>query len=130
MDFIFFSAILGVMLLYIMLSYDISCQYKINILSRMEKLPENLRIDTSKVNLRFGLPVWHGNVHETKCRTEMSLRYQRGAANTDGEGIERTWSKTNPLGYASKEMGIGTRHDAIEDLIDNHNFKKNIGIGE
>lgn len=33
------------------------------------------------------------------------------------------------MGYATKEMGIGTRHDAIEDRIDHHNFKKNINIG-
>lgn len=129
MDFIIFSAIMGVMLSLIMLSYDIACQYKINVSSRMRNLPERLQIDETKTTLLYALPVWHGNVHETKCNTENSLKYQTGGGGTDGEGIERVWSKTNELGYATKEMGVGTRHDAIEDRLDHHNFKKNINIG-
>jgi hypothetical protein len=40
MDYIFFSAIAGITLLAITISYDIVCQWKINLLERMRLLPK------------------------------------------------------------------------------------------
>ncbi|KAJ7050211.1 hypothetical protein C8F01DRAFT_1377813 [Mycena amicta] len=36
----------------------------------------------------------------------------------------------NPIGWSTKEMGEGARHDAIEDKIDHLNFEKNVGQGK
>ncbi|KAF7323810.1 CxC2 domain-containing protein [Mycena kentingensis (nom. inval.)] len=88
-----------------------------------------IRTDLKSYELQFGLPVWHAAVHEEKCREEMSLSHAVGVGRTDGEGIERTWAVLNPIGYLTKEMGEGHRHDTIEDKIDNINFQKNIGQG-
>ncbi|KAJ7719391.1 hypothetical protein B0H16DRAFT_1739421 [Mycena metata] len=112
MDYIFMSSILGVMLLCLAASYNI-----------VFKPPADL-------DLKFGLPVWHAAAHEEACRTQNSLSYVEGVGRTDGEGIERTWSELNPMGWATKEMGNGGRHDALEDKIDHHNWEKNIGQGD
>ncbi|KAJ7890043.1 hypothetical protein B0H13DRAFT_2341227 [Mycena leptocephala] len=53
-----------------------------------------------------------------------------GVGRTDGEGIERTWAVLNPVGFSTKEMGEGARHDAIENKVDHLNFEKNTGQGK
>ncbi|KAJ7733221.1 hypothetical protein DFH07DRAFT_780665 [Mycena maculata] len=129
MDYILLSAILGITAMYIAISYDIACQWKINFLARMAAMPEAMRLDLGQVNLLYGLPVWHAAAHERKCQIQNSLTYIPGVGRTDGEGIERTWSGFNPMAWATKEMAGGARADAFEDKIDHHNFLKNINQG-
>ncbi|KAJ7197993.1 hypothetical protein GGX14DRAFT_374552 [Mycena pura] len=129
MDYILLSSILGVTAMYLAISYDIACQWQVNLPQRMAAMPERLRIDLSLITLFFALPVWHAAAHERSCQVQNSLSYLPGVGRTDGEGIERTWSDFNPLAWATKEMRVGARHDAMEDKIDHHNFEKNINQG-
>jgi len=128
MDYIFFSAIQGLQLPQIAVSYDIACQWKINLLSRVPRLPASLH-PANGIKFTFGLPTWHAVVHEPSCKASNKLSYQEGVGRTDGEGIERVWSQLNPSGFASKEMSEGNRHDTLDDRIDYHNFGKNISHG-
>ncbi|KAF7351692.1 CxC2 domain-containing protein [Mycena sanguinolenta] len=126
MDYILLSAVLGVTAMYLAISYDIACQWQINLPMRMAAMPEHLLLDLLAVTVMFALPVWHAAAHERECQAQNSLSYLPGVGRTDGEGIERTWSHLNPLGWATKEMNVGARHDAIEDKVDHLNFEKNI----
>jgi hypothetical protein len=112
MDYIFFSTIIGVTLLAIAISYDIVCQWKINIKERMERLPARLTEQAPELppiteRLSFGLPVWHASAHKQDCQVTYSLRYQRGMVHTDREGIERSWLCINGQSLSTKEMGPG-----------------------
>lgn len=133
-DYIFLSCVMGLLLLFITVSYDIVCQWKINLASRLPNLPshvtENLQ-DPSPLpeRLHFGVPVWHAMAHEEKCQVENSLRYQPGWGHTDGEGIERGWSRINPISLSTKEMGEGARHDTLDDHFGYHNWQRNITLG-
>ncbi|KAJ7038352.1 hypothetical protein C8F04DRAFT_1179974 [Mycena alexandri] len=129
MDYIAFSAILGITAMFLAISYDIACQWQIHLPERMEKMPEHLQLDLALITLLFALPVWHASAHEESCQNQNSLTYLEGVGRTDGEGIERTWSVLNPIAWATKEMAKGARADAIEDKIDHHNFEKNIAQG-
>ncbi|KAJ7709331.1 hypothetical protein B0H16DRAFT_1480957 [Mycena metata] len=129
MDYILLSSVLGVTALYIAISYDIVCQWKVNFPERMAAMPACLQLDLALITLLFALPVWHALTHEESCQRENSLTYQVGVGRTDGEGIERTWSGVNPISWATKEMAPGGRHDAIENKLDHHNFEKNINLG-
>ncbi|KAF7325884.1 hypothetical protein MKEN_00439200 [Mycena kentingensis (nom. inval.)] len=129
MDWIFFSAILGLTLLWLTLSYDIACQWKINLLERMPRLPSNMQKNFTEIVIQFGLPVWHAPGHKTDCQKENDLGLKRGVGKTDGEGIERFWSRLNPAAYSSKEMTLGHRADFIDDRIDNNNYLKNMTLG-
>lgn len=129
MDYILLSAVLGVTAMYLAISYDIACQWQIHFLSRMATMPEHMRMDVYQTTVLYGLPVWHAAAHERSCQVQNSLNYMKGAARTDGEGIERVWSVLNPLSWATKEMAGGAQADAIEDKIDRHNFTKNINQG-
>ncbi|KAJ7186909.1 hypothetical protein C8R46DRAFT_1206901 [Mycena filopes] len=129
MDYILLSAVIGITALYLAISYDIACQWRIHFVERMAHMPESMRIHLERTTLVYGLPVWHAAAHERTCQAQNSLSYVPGVGRTDGEGIERTWADFNPLSWATKEMGAGARHDAIEDKIDHHNFEKNINQG-
>lgn len=129
MDYILFSALLGISLLFVTVLYDIACQYNVNLLTRMEKLPKRLHLDP-KVSLNAGIPIWHAGAHKESCQAVNALWYCEGVGKTDGEGIEHIWSHLNPMSWSTKEMGEGARHDALEDKIDHHNFGKNINMGE
>lgn len=124
MDFVFFAAILACHMLSIMVSYDIACQWMINLARRKASLPGTLpRADMSKID--GGVPVWHAGVHEPKCRMKNSLSYKTGCGRSDGEGIERNWSRLNPISYQTKEMGEGGRHDNLVDKVDYENTERN-----
>ncbi|KAJ7586193.1 hypothetical protein C8J56DRAFT_1052565 [Mycena floridula] len=129
MDFIFFSTIAMCGLALIFLTYDIYCQYRVNLKSRSESMLKQLRHAFAATEIKGGLPIWHGDVHVLECRTEHQIQYQEGATKLDGEAPERCWAVLNPISYATKEMGVGTRADAIDDRIDHHNHTKNVRLG-
>ncbi|KAJ7470067.1 hypothetical protein B0H11DRAFT_1730986 [Mycena galericulata] len=131
MDYIFLSSIMGVAILCLAISYDIACQWKVNLAPRAKKIAKDTPVTTSldDLEIQYALPVWHAVAHEVSCQTENSLSYAIGVGRTDGEGIERTWAILNPIGYATKEMGDGARHDAIEDKVDRLNYEKNVKQG-
>ena len=130
MDYIFFSAILGITLLFLMVSYDITCQWKVNLMTWMKKLPVTLSLKPDAVSMWFGLPIWHVSAHEVLCQVENSLGLQEGVGWMDGGGIEWTWAEMNTMVMSTKEMGEGAQHDTLDDNFLFHNFEKNIQLGE
>lgn len=133
MDYVFFSSIVGITLL-ITISYDIVCQWKINLNARIQKMPAVLRPDAPNVapfseRVSAGIPVWHAAAHEDKCKVAHSLRFLPGVGHTDGEGIERGWSHMNQHASSMKEMGQGNRHDSFDDIIGSHNWERNLAQG-
>ncbi|KAF7288624.1 CxC2 domain-containing protein [Mycena indigotica] len=131
MDFIVLSALQGEGVESLAISYDIGCQWSVHLPERATRLKDSgvMDNDLSGFKMQFALPVWHAAAHEIACRTANSLSYRVGVGKTDGEGIERTWSTLNPIGWSTKEMGEGARQDAIEDRLDHINFEKNRGQG-
>lgn len=124
MDYILLSALADTYPQELTVSYDIACQWRINFAERMEKLPEQLRRDWSGVLLQSGLPVWHALAHE--CKNENNLTLLPGVGKTDGEGIERLWAILNGSAWQTKEMTLGNRADTLEDVLDSHNYLKNL----
>ncbi|KAJ7896572.1 hypothetical protein B0H13DRAFT_1885077 [Mycena leptocephala] len=119
MDYILMSALTGIALLAITISYDIACQWQKHLPTQNSKLPPAIQLDLDAVDVQCGLPVWHAGSHEQECQDENSLI-------SDGEGIERTWSDINPAAFHTKDMGVGNRADTLEDKIDSHNYLKNL----
>ncbi|KAJ7429171.1 hypothetical protein B0H11DRAFT_1769442 [Mycena galericulata] len=132
MDYIFLSALAGVAVVLLAISYDIACQWKVNLPARAKKIAATTPISTNleDFEIQYALPVWHAVAHEVNCQTQNSLSFVVGVGRTDGEGIERTWAILNPVGFSTKEMGDGARHDQIENKVDHLNFEKNLGQGD
>ncbi|KAJ7019382.1 hypothetical protein C8F04DRAFT_1197732, partial [Mycena alexandri] len=85
MDFIYFSAILNTIILWIILSYDIACQYSKNFWTRMGKLPDYMKVDVEKISMWFKVPNFHILGHKWPCHSPFSFHWMWGAGMTDGE---------------------------------------------
>jgi hypothetical protein len=129
MDYILLAVLMGFALMLLTISYDISCQWKINLAKRNQKMPRNMRLDLDNIKLQCALPVWHASSHEDSCQNANSLSFKPGVGKSDGEGVERTWSVLNPASYHTKDMSKGNCNDTLEDKIDSHNYLKNLGLG-
>ncbi|KAH7905083.1 hypothetical protein BJ138DRAFT_1138372 [Hygrophoropsis aurantiaca] len=126
----FMQVLLLMSLMTVILSYDISCQYKKNFWSRMDNMPTQMQLSSDNINIEFALPSWHANAHTKICQSENSIAYHTGVGRTDGEGIERSWAAMNQLASSTKEMGPGARQDTLDDHFSFHNWEKNIKLGD
>ncbi|KAF9554491.1 hypothetical protein CPC08DRAFT_737663 [Agrocybe pediades] len=127
-DFVVLSALIGISLLRVVLTYDIGCQWSKNFRKRMEDLPTHMHIpDSTKVQV--AIPSWHINGHGSKCRENFNLGYMAGVGRTIGEEVETTWPGTNLLASSIREMGPAARHDTLNDHWGGMNFQKTVGFG-
>ncbi|KAJ6503118.1 hypothetical protein DFH09DRAFT_1252002 [Mycena vulgaris] len=130
MDYIAMAALAGFCLLLLTISYDIACQWKVNLRERNAKLPAHIRLPIDTIKIQCALPVWHAASHNEDCQNANSLSFKPGVGKSDGEGVERVWSVLNPVAFSTKDAGLGQRADVIEAKVDNHNWLKNVGEGE
>jgi hypothetical protein len=126
MDFIFFSAVLNTIILYIILSYDIACQYSKKFWTRMKGLPEAMHLNPNNVNVWFKVPNFHIPGHKWPCHSPFSFHWMWGAGMTDGEVIEQNWEFTNGAAGSTKMMGPGGRHAFLEGLFGFHNWMRTV----
>jgi hypothetical protein len=130
MDYIIFSAIRGYSPPRLALSYDLVCQYWTKIAQRMPNLPPELQRDLEKLRTQLFLPKLHAHAHKFECHVLYSLNLTPGVGRTDGEGIEREWAEINTAANSTKEMSEGSRHDTLDDLLGDKNYRKEIGLGK
>ncbi|KAJ7026606.1 hypothetical protein C8F04DRAFT_966262 [Mycena alexandri] len=124
MDFILFSALLNTILFYLILSYDIACQYGKNFWKRMTDLPGEFHIKLSPDRVWFKVPNFHLPPHKRPCHSPFSFHWMWGAGRTHGETVEQNWEFTNGAAASTKMMGLGSRAATLEDLFGFHNWRR------
>ncbi|KAJ7430009.1 hypothetical protein B0H11DRAFT_1765883 [Mycena galericulata] len=124
MDFLFFSAVLNFALAWLILSYDIACQFSKNIWSRMEKLPAKYHLNIDRANIRWMVPNFHLPAHKKGCHSPFSFHWLWGAGCTHGETVEQNWEFVNGAAASTKLMGFGARFTALEGLFAFHNWRR------
>ena len=132
MDYIIFSALAFAPttdLKIISLSYDVACQYHKRVWDRVAALPPSLQLNREGKTINFFVPKFHLPAHIEACQTAFSFNWASGVGRTDGESLERGWANLNRVASSTKEMGPGTRRDAIDDHLGDLNWKKNTGLG-
>lgn len=127
-DYVLLAALAHVVL-HILITYDLACQYFKSFWSRMQAMPPHMQLDIpSEAYLIKKIPKGHIRAHQDSCQAPFSLNYTDGAADTDGEGIERLWSWLNKAAASSKEMTQAGRHELIDDFCRYSNWKKTLGL--
>ncbi|KAF8144866.1 hypothetical protein K438DRAFT_1992428 [Mycena galopus ATCC 62051] len=116
--------------LFKMISYDIVCQWWINLKERLTKLPSPMRLTLVLALIRFVIPKMHIRGHLWACMMLFSLNYVPGSAQTDGKGIERPWAHIGGVGTSTREMGPGSREDTLNAHWGSWNWQKLLGLGE
>lgn len=129
MDYILFCSLRLVYILLIFLSYDIMCQWIVNLWTRVLALPEAIRPTFPKEALVGKIPQFHLEAHGRKCHTRYSLRLTPGVGRVEGEAPERGWSILGRAATQTKEMGPGARHNVIDDICGFSNWRKTVDLG-
>ncbi|KAJ6625422.1 hypothetical protein B0H10DRAFT_2161919 [Mycena sp. CBHHK59/15] len=123
MDFIVFSAVLNAIIFYLILSYNIACQYSKYFWTRMESLPSGMHLLIDQVRVWFKILNFHLPLHKLPCHSPYSFHYMWGAGRIHGETIEQNWEFTNRAAPWTKMMGLGTRAATLEDIFSFHNWR-------
>lgn len=134
-DYIISSAIKilwPLVLLPLLLSYDIICQWVKNLLERFndDDFPARLRVPIPTADVQYVIPKYHFNGHKEDNHSRYSLNFKRGVGRTDGEEIERNWFRHNSTATSTREMGPGSRHDTLDDHFGWNNHLKMIKLGK
>lgn len=131
MDYIFFSSIKSVdsKIPRIVASYDIACQWHINLWRRMDSMPTHLKYTGGASSVTTLVPKFHLPAHISACQAQFSFNYTPEVGRTDGEAPERGWDYLNPAANQTKEMGPGSRRELLEDLMGDRNWKKTVALG-
>ena len=130
-DYVFASSLRGFSDRRILVSYDIACQWRRNLLTRASTLPRELQDPIiNALNMDFVIPKFHITAHGKSCQSQYSLNFRRYMARTDGENIERGWAWMNPAALSMREMGPGARRDALDDNWSYWNFRTLTNLGK
>ncbi|KAJ7741123.1 hypothetical protein B0H16DRAFT_1464665 [Mycena metata] len=111
-------------------SYDIVCQWFKKLFDRLVKMPAAVRFYIVAALFRFVIPKMHIHSHTMACQLLFSLNFLLGAAQTDGEGIERPWANLGGVATSTREMAPGSRRDTLDSHLNFWNWSKFIGIAD
>ncbi|TFK18461.1 hypothetical protein FA15DRAFT_729809 [Coprinopsis marcescibilis] len=127
MDYILFSAVAALSLLWLVITYDIACQWGKNLKARLSGMPKRLQVADS-VEIEVAIPSWHINGHGKLCQDRFHVGYIEGIGRLCGDEVEQTWWNTNSLGASVREMGPAARHEVLNDHWNAFNFRKVVGF--
>lgn len=124
MDYIVLSALAGLCLLRVIISYDIACQWSKNLATRMPEYPEYMQINLDHVEVRMVVPSFHICAHGADCQQLFSFAFILWVARMVGEEVETGWAHMNLASPSIQEMGPGHCHEVLNDHWGGWNFKK------
>ncbi|KAK7045235.1 CxC2 domain-containing protein [Favolaschia claudopus] len=103
-------------------TYDIACEYIINLPSRFEQQFPDLA-DTVK-KIRWGVPALHVQGHQDSCTYLFGTAFMECVAHFHGETAEHYWPESNQLGPHTRQMNLGHRQDTLIAHHGDWNHKK------
>lgn len=130
MDYLFFSSLADTNFDRLVMSYDIACQWSVNLWERMSAYPHRIQMSTEGKTIIFLVPKFHLPAHIAACQTAFSFNLTRGVGRTAGEAPERGWANINPVAAQTKQMGPASRRETIDDHLGDWNHQKVIGFGK
>ncbi|KAF7376804.1 CxC2 domain-containing protein [Mycena sanguinolenta] len=127
-DFVLLAALIGLRLLWLIISYDIACQFAINFWSCMTQLLAHMQLTIEQKNVWWKVPNFHLPDHKPKCHSPYSFHWMWGAGMSHGEGIEQNWSFSNGTAASTRLMGPGSRQATLEDIFGFHNYNRTLAM--
>ena len=110
-------------------SYDIMCQWSINLRERLKGFPLSNAKKLDDQIIAHVVPKFHLAAHKEDCRANFSLNYEPGVGRSDMEGPERTWFGLQG-GGSTKDQGPGYWSDAMDDKFGHWNWSKLVRLGK
>jgi hypothetical protein len=107
--------------------YDISCQYYLHLLERIDRNP-CLSIP-EHIELLHAIGLFHIHGHKNECLYRFATNYVPGAGVVDGEILETLWSVLNTFSAGTRTASLAHRTEILDDHINDSNWKKMLQIG-
>jgi len=131
-DYAFMSAIADAIsagITDIVVTYDIACQWGINLAQRLLTYRDGPSIRLDSLNsFRVAVPDLYVLGHAPLCQTSFSLAYMDGVGKTHGEGVETIWAHNSSIAVYTRENGPNARHLILDDHWNGWNWRKYIGL--
>jgi hypothetical protein len=112
-----------------LICYDIACQWFKNFASRVQRGAPHLQVPSNAV-ITPAVGKFHLSAHITECFVYFSLLFIVGAAQNDGEVMERLWSSLNKAAPNTRTMSTGFRRETLDWQMNFMNWIKCLGAGE
>lgn len=129
MDYFFLSSLSQNAPTKLVVSYDIACQWSLNLVKRCEAYSPNAMSAGHEYSVKYLVPKFHIHAHIPICQRDYNFNYEPRVGRTDGEAPERGWAATNAVANSTKEMGPGSRSDTLDDHFGDYNWRKICSIG-
>lgn len=127
-DFCLLSALALMQLLWLVVSYDIACQYAIKFWERMSGMPERIQLKLPAKDVWWKVPNFHLPPHKKPCHSPYSFHWMWGAGMTHGEGVEQNWAFSNGAAASTRLMGPGARAATLEDIFGFHSYDRTLAM--
>lgn len=105
-----------------LITYDIVCGYKVNIVKRFAAEFPEFREVVERAT--YCIPEMHICGHGCGCQDEHTIGHKPGTGRTHGEGVEHLWPHTNAMAASTREMNHGARQDKVIQFLSYWNFSK------
>ncbi|KAJ6593080.1 hypothetical protein B0H19DRAFT_1245897 [Mycena capillaripes] len=122
MDFLVQAVLMALNILWVIISYDIACQYAIHFWDRMSKFADDKELPFKSKNVWWKVPNFHLPPHKKPCHSPYSFHWMWGARMTHGEGVEQNWSFSNGAAASTRLMGPRSCHATLKDVFGFHNY--------
>ncbi len=113
----------------ILIIYDIMCQYWVNIQRRLEANKEWIDFPQSIEEFKRGIGLFHVHGHVQECFCRFAPLYIEGAGTIDGERMESLWKPIREMIGSTRSMSAAHRKEALNDHMNDNNWKKLTRIG-
>ena len=97
MDYLFYQTFKGTLVLMFIISYNITCQWSINLYELMFALDHEFFLFNDTHYVQFLIPKFHLPAHVEQCCLNLSFNYMKNVGHTDSESPECGWVKLNVL---------------------------------
>src|SRR5271163_875922 len=101
MDYLYFSSLRDTKIKRLVVSYDIACQWRLNLFNRMEIMPESLCLSPTIEAITYLMPKFHLPAHIKKCNLMFSFNLTWG-------GWSNGWR--GPRAWLVRHKSSGTEH--------------------
>lgn len=112
----------AVSLCWLVLSYDIWCQYSVNLWKCFSKWFKNF--EPIAQHVRGAMPKTHVKNHVLKCQQLYSFNYLPHVGETWGENTESGWTEQNQTARSTKEQNNGHHHNTLDNFNGHWNWTK------
>jgi len=113
----------------VIISYDISCHWFVNLKKRMAEWPKDKQLP-DWMELISLIPALHFPAHREEDHDEFNTRLCEGLGMLDLEAIERLWAAVGMLGVATRSMAPASRQLVLDDNFAFYNWQKYCNHGE